>query len=70
MPESLIVKRQDGKLEEELGDRWTAEYFEEPQAGLFRVELFYHNVSKWVGTDFSSLENAQKAAHDYYDTQV
>lgn len=70
MPESLIVKRQDGKYEEELDDIWIAEYFEEPQTGLIRVEIFCHNVSKWVGTDLPSLEEAQKVAHDYYDTQI
>ena len=61
------VKRADGKYEERLEDNWLFEYFEEPQTGLWRVEVFQHNVSEWMSTDFSSLEEARESAHNYFD---
>jgi hypothetical protein len=61
------VKRSDGKYEEKLEDNWLLEYFEDPQTGLWRVEVFQHDVSEWTSADFSSLEEAQQAAHNYFD---
>jgi len=63
----LLTKRQDGKFEERLDDTWMAEYFERPENGLWRVEIFNHDVSKWVEDGFASLEEAQEAAHNYWD---
>jgi hypothetical protein len=61
------VKRSDGKYEEKLEDNCLVEYFEEPQTGLWRVEVFLHDVSEWTSTDFSSLEEAREAAQNYFD---
>ena len=61
------AKRHDGKYEERLGDNWHAEYFEAPETGLWRVDVFQQNVSEWTSAVFSSLEEAQEAAHNYFD---
>lgn len=61
------VKRSDGKYEERLVNDWLIEYFEEPLSGLWRVELFQHNIAEWTSTDFSSLEEARDAAYNYVD---
>jgi hypothetical protein len=61
------VKRSDGKYEERLEDKWLLEYFEDPETGLWRVEVFQHDVSEWTSADFSSLEEARGAAHNYFD---
>ena len=70
MQESVIIKRKDGIYEEKLDDKWIAEYSEDVLTGLFQVEIFYRSTSEWVSTDYLSLEDAQNAAHDYYDTRV
>jgi hypothetical protein len=64
---ALLTKRHDGKYEERLDETWVAEYFEVPENGLWRVEVFNHDVSKWVEEGFASLEEAQQAAHNFWD---
>ena len=64
---NTIVKRLDGIFEEQLGNRWTAQYSEDSDTGLWVVEIFNHNVPEWRSQDFTSLEEARQAAHDYYD---
>lgn len=65
--DNILVKRLDGKYEERLDDGWIAEYFEDPDTGLWTVEIFQHSVAEWRSMDYSSLEEAQEAAHNYFD---
>ena len=62
-----IVKRADGKYEEGLDEIWFAEYSEDSATGLWEVEVFKHNVAEWHSSDFTSLEEARQAAHNFYD---
>ena len=70
MPEDYpLIKRQDGKFEQSLGGRWVAEYFENPVDGLWRVDLFLHDVPEWDSNGFQSIEEAQQAVREYIDQQ-
>lgn len=62
-----LVMRRDGKYEEPLGDNWTAEYSANQQTGLWDVEVFKHDVAEWREVDIDSLEEARRAARDFYD---
>ncbi len=62
-----LVKRTDGKYEESLGEILVAEYAENPESGLWEVEILKHDVSEWHTIGYASLEDARQAAHDYYD---
>jgi hypothetical protein len=64
---NIVTRRTDGKYEERLGEVWLAEYSENPDNGLWEVDIFQHDIAKWHGTDYASLEEAQKAAHNFYD---
>ena len=70
MVETLVTKRKDGVVEERLDGRWTAEYREDPLTGLYRVEVFHHDVSEWAANNYPSIEEAQQAAHEYYDELI
>ena len=63
----IVVKRIDGKYEEKLDDIWSAEYAEDPATSLWEVEIFKHDIAEWHSTDYISLEDAQEAAHNYFD---
>lgn len=65
--EPAITKRRDGKYEQRLGDRWSAEYYEERQTGLWRVDVYHHDVAEWVSSGHASLEEAARAAREYFD---
>jgi hypothetical protein len=67
---NTIVKHLDGTFEEQLGEKWTARYSEDPNTGLWIIEIFNHNVAEWRSQDFTSIEEAQQAAHDYYDQLI
>ncbi len=60
-----ITKRRDGKYEQRFGGEWVAEYMEEPESGMWRVDLFRHDVAEWVSTDYPSLEEAEHAVLSY-----
>ena len=62
-----LVKRPDGKHEEELGENWVAEYTENPRTGLWEVDIMKHDVPEWHSTDYESLEDARQAARDHYE---
>ncbi len=64
---SDVTKRIDGKFEEDLGNNWTAEYFEAYETGLWRVELFIHDVPEWVSDGYLSLEEARQAVRNHFN---
>ncbi len=64
---SDVTKRIDGKFEEDLGNNWIAEYFEAHETGLWRVELFVHDVPEWVSDGYLSLEEARQAARNHFN---
>jgi len=64
--EEMLTKRRDGKYVESFADNWLAEYSESPQTGLWKVEIFQHDVSRWVSQDYALLDEARTAALDYF----
>ena len=66
--DEAVTKRLDGTYEERLDDTWLAVYMELPDTGLWRVEVFNHNVSEWVEEGLTSLEEARQSASNYWDT--
>ena len=62
-----LVERTDGRYEETLGDTWVAEYAEDPETGLWEVKVSRRDVIEWHEPGFASLEDARRAATDYYD---
>lgn len=64
--DSSLKKRPDGVYEESFNEDWYAEYSEDPQTGLWRVDIFKHDVPEWRNLDFESLEEAVEAAKEYY----
>ena len=62
-----LVKRPDGKHEEVLGEFWVAEYAENPDTGLWEVDVMKHDVPEWRSINYDSLEDARQAAHEYYE---
>lgn len=67
MENESVVKRQDGKYEEILGEVWSAEYYEDPETGLWQVEIFKHGAAEWHNINYESLEAAREAAHNFYN---
>lgn len=65
MSEIQIRKRIDGKYEQRLDGKFTAEYFEVPETGLWRVEVFLDDVAEWVSVDHESMEDAAHAAQNH-----
>jgi hypothetical protein len=63
---SALVERADGEYQEELGDMWMAEYAEDDDSGLWQVTIYHRDIEEWFANDFSSLEYAVAAAHEYY----
>jgi len=64
---SGLTRRADGTYEQRLGDPWTAQYLEDPGSGLWRAELFRHDVPAWVSIDHESLDDAAQAVRDHLD---
>jgi len=65
--DDVLNKRRDGKYEERLNEIWVAEYSENPDTGLWEVEIFKSDVAEWYSLDFMSLDDARKAAYDFYN---
>lgn len=62
-----LRKRLDGKYEETLSASWSAEYSEDADTGLWRVDLYRHDVAEWVSVGYGSLEDAREAARLHHD---
>ncbi len=60
------VRRTDGKYEERLSDLWVVEYAEDPATGLWQLDIFKHDVPEWRDIGYPSLEEARRAAKEYY----
>lgn len=67
MNNDRLIKRRDGKYEESLSEIWLAEYCENPETGLWEVEIFKSDVAEWYSLDYLSLEDARQAAYNFYD---
>lgn len=61
-----VARREDGVLEEVFSDTCYAEYSEDPATGLWRVDLYKHDVAEWREDDFESLADAVGAARAWY----
>ena len=62
-----LQKNSDGIYEERFSDKWYAEYSEMADSGMWRADVFKHDVPQWHGIDYESLEEARHAAQEYYD---
>lgn len=67
MNNNSLDKRLDGKYEERLSESWLVEYSENPDTGLWEVEVFKNDVPEWHSLDYDSLEEARAAARDFYN---
>ena len=67
MNTDTLVKRLDGKYEERLSEVWIAEFSENPNTGLWDVDVFRSDIPEWHSVDFDSLEAARQAAYNFYD---
>jgi hypothetical protein len=64
-----IVQRTDGVYEERFDAVWTAEYAEDPENGLWTVDLFRHDVPAWREVGYSTRDDCRRAAVAYYDAR-
>lgn len=64
-----IVRRPDGVYEERFDALWIAEYAEDPENGLWTVEVFKHDVPEWREEGYSTLNDCRRDALAYYDGQ-
>lgn len=62
-----VVKRPDGKYEEKLSGVWIAVYSEDPETGLWEVEVFKHDVAEWRETGYATLKECRRGAYEFYD---
>ena len=62
-----IALQSNGKRVQQLGEKWTAEYFEDAASGLWRAELFHREVPEWASVNHASLEEAARAVREYLD---
>lgn len=62
-----VVPQANGKYAQQLGDKWFAEYFEDPQTGLWRAEIYHRDVPEWLSVDHTSVQEAARAAREYFD---
>lgn len=67
MAEYPITRRVDGKYEQGLGDRWLIEYWEDPNTGLWRVDVYHRDVPEWMSEGHASIEEAERAVRNYLD---
>lgn len=67
MQQYPVIKRPSGVYEERLDDRWLAEYSEDSGTGLWRADIYHHDVSVWRSEGHVAIEDARQAARAYYD---
>jgi hypothetical protein len=60
-----LQRRPDGKYQETLSGAWLAEYAENPDTGLWCVEIYQHDAVEWHSDGHASLEDARDAARQY-----
>ena len=62
-----LRKLTNGTYQEVLADKWTAEYAEDPATGLWEVVVLKQDVNEWRETGYATIEDAQRAAHEFHD---
>jgi hypothetical protein len=67
MNDDGLWKRVDGKYQEGLDGDWQAEYSEDPETGLWSATVFRHDVTEWQSHGFAALDDARRAAREFYD---
>jgi|GEM_PF-419348 hypothetical protein len=65
-PPAHLTKAQNGVLREQFNASWYADYSEDPNSGLWRAEVYKHNVPEWCEVDLESLRVAMELARDFY----
>lgn len=68
MPDG-VTGSANGIIPEVFSAVWRAEYMEDPDSGLWRAEIFRHDVSECCEIDLESLAEAREFARDFYDQQ-
>lgn len=64
---SQLIRDHNGVYRENLDAIWYSEYLEDSLTGLWRVDIFKHDVPEWHSVDHPSLEEARDAAQNYYN---
>lgn len=62
-----FYRRADGVYLETFDDTWTAEYVEDADTGLWRIDMLRLDASHWRQDDLDSLEDARKSALEFYN---
>lgn len=65
-PPGHLIKGQNGVLREQFSASWYADYSEDPNSGLWRAEVYKHDVPEWCEVDLESLRVAMELARDFY----
>lgn len=60
-------RRADGSYLEIFDNVWTAEYAEDTRTRQWRADILRRGSSHWRRTDFASLDDARRAALDFYN---
>jgi hypothetical protein len=56
-----------GIIDEKFNDDWRAEYCEDPNSGLWRVDIYDSDVAVWSEIELDSLADARISARNFYE---
>ena len=56
-----------GIVDEVFNDEWRAEYSEDPDTGLWRVDVYDNDVAVWSEIELDSLADARTSARSFYE---
>lgn len=56
-----------GMVDEVFNDDWRAEYSEDPDTGLWRVDVYDNDVAVWSEIELDTLADARTSARSFYE---
>jgi hypothetical protein len=62
-----ITRTPVGIVDEQFNDEWRAEYSEDPETGLWRVDIYDNDVGVWSEIELDSLADARASARNFYE---
>lgn len=66
MPDDA-TRTPSGIVDEKFNDDWRAEYSEDPDSGLWRVDVYDNDVAVWSEIELDSLADARTSARNFYE---
>src|SRR5687767_6264458 len=60
-----ITRTPVGIVDEQFNDEWRAEYSEDPETGLWRVDIYDNDVGVWSELELDSLADARASARNF-----